>query len=102
MAISVGFMESLQGGQRTVQIDLGQLGRKEVRVDIPAGVQNGQQMLLENAVRQNSVRVNLVVQVRAPPSDPSLQSPSWQGGFVRASVLCATCTRCEQPPLAQR
>ena len=64
MAMSVGFMESLQGGQRTVQIDLGQLGRKEVQIDIPAGVQNGQQMLLENAVRQNSVRVNLVVQVR--------------------------------------
>ena len=64
MAISVGFMEALEGGNRDIQIDLGPpIGRQNVHIDIPAGVQNGQQMLMENAVRQKSVRVNLVIQV---------------------------------------
>ena len=67
MALSVPFMDALRGASRHVAIDLGPpLGRQDVTVDIPAGVSNGQQMLMEQAVKAQGVQVDIVVQVRAP------------------------------------
>ena len=76
MALSVPFMDALKGGSRTVQIDLGPpIGRQSITVDIPPGVENGQQMLLQDAVRAKNVRVNLVVQVRQLQSAPCVCLP---------------------------
>lgn len=96
--MSIGFMDALHGGKRSVQIDLGApVGRHEVEVEIPAGVANGQQMLLENAVRTKQMRVNLVVQVRVFSAFLLLD---FLANFMRvgvrgdAAAAKAACARC--------
>jgi hypothetical protein len=90
--ISISFMEALQGGQRSISVDLGpQIGRREIPVEFPAGVQNGQQMLLENAFRKKSLRVNLVVQVCLP------SAPKWR---VKPCQMLISCEwACSEPVL---
>lgn len=64
MALSVPFMDALTGGVRNVTLSLGQpIGRQDVTINIPAGVSNGQQMLVEGAIKADGLQVDLVVQV---------------------------------------
>lgn len=66
-SVSIGFMESLKGTQKTLSMDLGDgTGSRNVNVDVPAGVEHGQQLLIQDVVRTSTSRVNLVVQVCGP------------------------------------
>lgn len=76
-------MESLKGTQKNLTMDVGDgAGGREIDVDVPAGVEHGQQLLIQDVVRTNTTRVNLVVQV---PFPTTLVYPSWQ-------ELSTTCT----------
>ena len=53
------------GSKRTINLALGQSGdNREVEVDLPAGIENGAQLLMQDVVRSQQHRVSLVVQVR--------------------------------------
>jgi hypothetical protein len=69
-------MDAIKGGTRHVNLDLGHpVGQREVEVQIPAGVSNGQQLLIENAVQAKNLRVSLMVQVRSTIQKSQLRCP---------------------------
>lgn len=78
-SVSIGFMESLKGTHKTLSMDLGDgSGSRNVNVDVPAGVEHGQQLLLQDVIRTSTSRVSLVVQVCRPEQSFSPQ-PCSQG-----------------------
>jgi DnaJ-class molecular chaperone len=64
-SVSISFMESLNGTKRTINLHLDNGSeQQDVEVDIPAGIENGAQLLMQDVVRTRQHRVSLVVQVR--------------------------------------
>lgn len=73
-------MESLKGTHKTLTMDLGDgSGTRNVNVDVPAGVEHGQQLLIQDVIRTSTTRVNLVVQVctRVHLLWPDLHQQMW-------------------------
>lgn len=64
-------MEALKGTKRVLNLYVGEgPEQQEVEVGVPAGVENGQQLLMQDIVRTQSTRVSLVVQVCSLPATP--------------------------------
>lgn len=64
-SVSITFMESLKGTKRKLTMHLGDGPEtQEVEVDVPAGIENGSQLLMQDIIRTQQNRVSLVVQVQ--------------------------------------
>lgn len=62
--VSISFMESLKGVKRMLNLHLGDgPEQQEVQVDVPAGIEHGSQLLMQDVIRTQQHRVSLVVQV---------------------------------------
>eukprot|EP00892_Ulva_mutabilis_P009612 jgi/Ulvmu1/7022/UM033_0081.1 len=95
-SVSISFMDALKGTHKNLKMDLGDgSGAREVDVDVPAGVENGQQLLMQDVVRTSTTRVNLVVQVQVQPHHAFVRKgvDIWSKIHLKLSEAMLGCTK---------
>lgn len=58
-------MEAIHGKKQEISLDFGQNNVKNIPVEVPAGIEDGQQLIVSNAAKHGNMTVSLVVHVRA-------------------------------------
>jgi hypothetical protein len=89
-------MEALTGTSRKLNLYVGDgPEEREVEVGIPAGVEHGQQLLMQDIVRTQSTRVSLLVQVRLTSAFLGFSCATQAGSETSCSQTHAAAAACE-------